>query len=40
MGWFACVSGEKDPETWRDIFNNVLDSVKEDEYIWLVDCHI
>jgi hypothetical protein len=40
MGWWACVSNEKDKQTWEAIFKNFLDSVGEDEILTVVDCHI
>lgn len=40
MGWFGCVSDEKDNETWHSIFNKLLDQVGDDELLTVVDCHI
>jgi hypothetical protein len=40
MGWWACVSGEKDPETWVSQFNNLLESLPFGTQITVVDCHI
>lgn len=38
MGWFACVSDEKDD--WSSEFMNILDSIPEDKFLTVVDCHI
>lgn len=40
MGWWACVIGEKDPETWVSQFNNLLASLPFGTQITVVDCHI
>ncbi len=40
MGWFACVSGEKDPETWTAMFNQLIESASEETMLTVVDCHI
>ena len=40
MGWFACVSDEKDKETWESIFKKFIDGIGEDEVLTVVDCHI
>lgn len=38
MGWWGCVSDEKDD--WGEGFMGLLNSIKPDQYIWVVDCHI
>lgn len=40
MGWFACVSNEKDEESWHDEFSSIIAQCDEDEQVSLVDCHI
>jgi len=40
MGWWASVSGEKDPETWAAVFSHLLDGLPGDTMLTLVDCHI
>lgn len=40
MGWFGCVSNEKDKNTWNDVFNKMLDDLSPDTWLTLVDCHI
>ncbi|MDD4352721.1 MAG: hypothetical protein PHU71_07160 [Candidatus Gracilibacteria bacterium] len=38
MGWFGFSSNEKD--NWQDIFDKILDSIRDDEVVTVVDCHI
>lgn len=40
MGWWACVSNEKDQKSWAKEFNNLLDSLPDDTVLTVVDCHI
>lgn len=40
MGFFATVSDEKDPATWTQQFNAMLDSLPDDAVLSVVDCHI
>lgn len=40
MGWWACVSNEKDPQAWSREFNKMLDSLPDDTQLTLVDAHI
>jgi hypothetical protein len=40
MGWFACVSNEKDQSSWEEELEDILNTVPEDEWLTLVDCHI
>jgi hypothetical protein len=38
MGWWACVSDEK--ENWDEIRTKVWDSIRPDQWVTMVDCHI
>lgn len=40
MGFWACVSGEKDPETWSAVFENLLRGLPMTTRLTIVDCHI
>lgn len=40
MGWWACVSGEMSKAEWADQFNAWFDSVPDDHFLTVVDCHI
>lgn len=40
MGWFGCVSGEKDRDGWNRDFNAMLDALPDDTWLTVVDCHI
>lgn len=40
MGWFACVSDEKDREHWNKEFNQIFDEIPDDTLISIYDCHI
>lgn len=40
MGWWACVSNEKDEREWSNEVYKLLDSVSDDTLISLYDCHI
>lgn len=40
MGWWACVSNEKDQKDWNKQFSDYFDSLPDDIMINLVDCHI
>lgn len=40
MGWWACVSNEKDGDVWAEEFSKLLDSVSDDTLISIYDCHI
>jgi len=40
MGWFGCVSNEKDKENWDKEFNLMFDALSDDTLISIVDCHI
>jgi len=40
MGWWACVSNEKDKDEWNEEFTKLFDALPDDTLINLVDCHI
>jgi len=40
MGWWACVSNEKDTDVWLEEFGKLIDSLPEDALLTAVDCHI
>lgn len=40
MGWWACVSNEKDRDEWNREFSKLLDSVPDDTLLSVYDCHI
>jgi hypothetical protein len=40
MGWWATVSDEKATTAWREEFQSVLETIRPDQWITLVDCHI
>lgn len=40
MGWWGCVSDEKDRNEWDKSFNEMLDALPEDSWLTIVDCHI
>lgn len=40
MGWFAVVSDEKDPLEWARHYNEMLASLRPDQWVAVVDCHI
>lgn len=40
MGWWACVSNEKDEETWVSMFAKLIDDLPDDTGLTVVDCHI
>ena len=40
MGWWGCVSDEKDEDKWNEEWNNLVDSVSDDTLLTVVDCHI
>lgn len=40
MGWWACVSDEKDQGDWNHEFSKLLDSVSGDTLLSVYDCHI
>lgn len=40
MGWWGHVTNEKDPSTWEEEFNKLINDLPEDTLLTLVDCHI
>lgn len=40
MGWWGCVSDEKDQDSWNSEIAKLIDSVSDDTRITIVDCHI
>jgi hypothetical protein len=40
MGWWACVSNEKDEQTWRSIYTNLIKDLPDDTLLSVYDCHI
>lgn len=40
MGWFGCVSDEKDPDIWQRELDSLLSSLSPFDWITVVDCHI
>jgi hypothetical protein len=40
MGWWGCVSDEKDKDVWNEEFMNLIESVPDDTLLSVVDCHI
>lgn len=40
MGWWACVSDEKEGPEWQATWQKIIDTVGDDEILTVVDCHI
>lgn len=40
MGWWACVSNEKERGEWQKQFSDLFDSLPDDTQLTIVDCHI
>jgi len=40
MGWFGCVSDEKDQNDWNGEFKDLIDTIPDDKCLTIVDCHI
>lgn len=40
MGWWACVSNEKDPEDWHEEVKTLLSKLPADSFVYNVDFHI
>ena len=40
MGWWGCVSDEKDGEDWEEQFSALMEDLPQDTYLTLIDCHI
>jgi hypothetical protein len=40
MGWWGCVSNEKNRDEWVDQFSALIESLPDDTLVSVVDCHI
>lgn len=40
MGWWGCVSNEKDPDEWNKQFMDMFKALPDDTLISIMDCHI
>lgn len=40
MGWWACVSNEKEPISWDEEFKQFIESLPDDAELTILDCHI
>lgn len=40
MGWWGCVSDEKDRDEWCREFSKLVDDLPDDTYLTVIDCHI
>jgi hypothetical protein len=40
MGWWACVSDEKDTDVWETEFQKLIEEASDDTWFAVVDCHI
>lgn len=40
MGWWGCVSDEKDRDEWNRQFSELIDGLPDDTMLTVVDCHI
>lgn len=40
MGWWACVSDEKETEAWTEEFTKLIEGLPEDTMLSVYDCHI
>ncbi|CAQ71573.1 hypothetical protein [Cupriavidus taiwanensis] len=40
MGWWGCVSDEKDTNEWYRQFAELIDGLPDDTPLTVVDCHI
>lgn len=40
MGWFGCVSDEKDNDLWYEEFNKFIGGLSDDTLLSIYDCHI
>jgi len=40
MGWWACVSDEKDPEVWDELLTETLARINPEHFVTVVDVHI
>ena len=40
MGWWGCVSNEKDVDEWNDQFDKLISELPDETLLSLYDCHI
>lgn len=40
MGWWGIVTDKKESDDWISEYQSLLDTISDDEYITIVDCHI
>jgi hypothetical protein len=40
MGWWGMASNEKTAEEWHETFNRLTESIRPDQWVSIVDCHI
>ncbi len=40
MGWWGCVSDEKESSEWEDVYMKALSHIPDDNYLVVIDCHI
>ncbi len=40
MGWFGFVSNEKETDRWNEEYASILESIKPEQFVTVVDCHI
>lgn len=40
MGWWACVSNEKEPNAWDKEYKEFIESLPDDALLTILDCHI
>ncbi len=40
MGWWGCISDEKNPDQWADEFAKLIDGLPGETWFTVVDCHI
>jgi hypothetical protein len=40
MGWFGCVSDEKEKGVWVETFDEILSKLTPTDLVTIVDCHI
>lgn len=40
MGWWACVSNEKDPIDWDEQYKKFIESLNPEDEITMLDCHV
>lgn len=40
MGWWGCVSNEKEQKNWGEEFNKLINGIQDDTLLSIYDCHI